>query len=124
MIFPCFDQPDIKASIKLSVVVPEEWKVLSNESVDKIKQVTPEFLNSHLFSESQAKTNLVEFQNTPTLASYHFVVAAGPYHKVECKSTHRNIKMSVYLRSSLANLDSEIIQVKDYSLLINCAAYF
>lgn len=28
--FPLFDQPDIKATIQLSVVVPERWKVMSN----------------------------------------------------------------------------------------------
>lgn len=28
---PMFDQPDIKATFQLSVVVPEKWKVMSNE---------------------------------------------------------------------------------------------
>jgi aminopeptidase N len=31
-VFPCFDQPDLKAKMKLSVICPSDWKkVLSNE---------------------------------------------------------------------------------------------
>ena len=30
-VFPCFDQPDLKAKIKLSAFVPKEWQVVSNE---------------------------------------------------------------------------------------------
>ena len=29
-LFPCFDQPDIKAILKLKVLAPKEWRVLSN----------------------------------------------------------------------------------------------
>jgi aminopeptidase N len=31
MVFPCFDQPDLKAPMKLSVVAPSIWRILSNE---------------------------------------------------------------------------------------------
>ena len=31
-VFPCFDQPDLKAKMNLSVISPSQWKkVLSNE---------------------------------------------------------------------------------------------
>ena len=33
-VFPCFDQPDLKAVWTFDVVVPEEWTVVSNEAVD------------------------------------------------------------------------------------------
>lgn len=29
--FPCMDQPDLKAKLKLSVVAPTDWVVISNE---------------------------------------------------------------------------------------------
>ena len=29
-LLPCFDQPDIKAILKLKVLSPKEWRVLSN----------------------------------------------------------------------------------------------
>jgi aminopeptidase N len=32
-VFPCFDQPDLKAKMRLSVICPVDWKkVLSNET--------------------------------------------------------------------------------------------
>lgn len=32
-VFPCFDQPDLKAHMRLAVISPPEWKkVLSNEN--------------------------------------------------------------------------------------------
>lgn len=31
LIYPCFDQPDIKASYKMHILAPENWKVISNE---------------------------------------------------------------------------------------------
>lgn len=31
-VFPCFDQPSLKATMKLTVIAPSEWKVLSNEN--------------------------------------------------------------------------------------------
>lgn len=31
-VFPCFDQPNIKATMRLAVVTPTKWKVLSNET--------------------------------------------------------------------------------------------
>ena len=38
--FPCFDQPSIRASIKLSVVVPSsEWNVIANGEETDVKRV-------------------------------------------------------------------------------------
>lgn len=32
-VFPCFDQPDLKAKMNLSILTPQDWKrVISNES--------------------------------------------------------------------------------------------
>jgi aminopeptidase N len=30
-VFPCFDQPDLKARMKIAVVTPEGWTALSNQ---------------------------------------------------------------------------------------------
>lgn len=32
-VFPCFDQPDLKATWTLKAVVPEDWVVITNEYV-------------------------------------------------------------------------------------------
>ena len=31
LLFPCFDQPSLKASLTMSVIAPEDWKVIVNE---------------------------------------------------------------------------------------------
>ena len=40
-LLPCFDQPDIKAILKLKVIAPKEWRVLANayeKSISDFKQ--------------------------------------------------------------------------------------
>ena len=32
-LFPCFDQPNLKSTLELNVIVPEEWIVVGNEAV-------------------------------------------------------------------------------------------
>ena len=32
-LFPCFDQPDMKATFELSLTLPEEWVAVSNSVV-------------------------------------------------------------------------------------------
>jgi len=42
-VFPCFDQPDLKAKMNLSVISPSEWKkVLSNERAQVEKELSAE----------------------------------------------------------------------------------
>ncbi len=64
-VFPCFDQPDLKARFLLRLQVPEGWKVLANgaktDSIASGGQVTYEFANSD------------------TLSTYLFSFTAGRY---------------------------------------------
>jgi aminopeptidase N len=63
-VFPCFDQPDLKATFLLTLEVPEDWKVLANaKKIDSVKsgpRVTFHFANSdkiptYLFSFTAGK---------------------------------------------------------------------
>jgi len=58
-LFPCFDQPDIKAAYKLSLSVPKDWSVLAGadvkEKIDKGNFITYTFgesdkMSTYLFS--------------------------------------------------------------------------
>lgn len=38
--FPCFDQPDHKATFRVTLVVPEEFVALSNSEIEKVEKVS------------------------------------------------------------------------------------
>lgn len=68
-VFPCFDQPNLKANFLLTLQVPTDWKVLANavkkDSVVNNQQTTYHFANSdklptYLFSFTAGKYNTVK----------------------------------------------------------------
>ncbi len=71
-IFPCFDQPDLKAIFLLKLTVPEKWKVLSNGSKTPLIATFPQ-------------TNHVQYTFEPSdkLPTYLFSFTAGKYIQVE-----------------------------------------
>ncbi len=80
--FACFDQPDLKAPLRLRVQSPEGWTVLSNGGG------TEETPGRWTFAE------------TPPLPTYIMVLVAGRYHSV--RSRHGEIELGVHCRRSLA----------------------
>ncbi|WP_426560935.1 aminopeptidase N [Angustibacter sp. McL0619] len=87
-IFGCFDQPDLKATMTLTVTAPADWTVLSN---------TP---------GKQTGPGHWAFEPTEILSTYLFAVVAGPYHGV--REVHDGIEIGVWCRQSWArHLDAE-----------------
>ena len=87
-VFGCFDQPDLKAPLRLSVRAPEGWTVLSTGA------------------GSRADDGTWWFEETPPLSTYLMVVVAGPYHSVH--ETHGDIPLGLHVRRSLAeHLDAD-----------------
>ena len=80
-VFPCFEQPNLKAEFTLSLEVPAEWEAVSNtdiadESVtDNRKSITfkpTEPLSTYLFSFVAGKLEKVAYQDGDrTLTAYH-----------------------------------------------------
>jgi aminopeptidase N len=64
-VFPCFDQPDLKANFLLTLTVPTGWKVLAN-SVKTDSAVT-------------ASTIIYHFAKSDKLSTYLFSFAAGKF---------------------------------------------
>jgi aminopeptidase N len=83
--FACFDQPDLKAEITLSVRHPTGWQTISNAPQAK---TTP-----------APDSQLVEFAPTPRISTYLFAVVAGPYDVVRAR--YRDIELGLWLRRSL-----------------------
>ncbi len=98
--FPCFDQPDLKATFTLSVLAPNHWEVISNNPV---KSVRPD-----------GDSRFWEFTTTPRIPTYLATLVAGPYFHVHDEYFgEKMVPLGLYCRKSLAeNLDpDEIFQI-------------
>jgi aminopeptidase N len=72
MAFPCFDQPDLKATFKLALNLPLEWTTISNTAGEETQK------------EEIGKSGVhrIEFAETRPISTYLFAFAAGPFQKV------------------------------------------
>ncbi|WP_151529090.1 MULTISPECIES: aminopeptidase N [Corynebacterium] len=109
-VYACFDQPDLKATYRLSAVTPQDWIVITNGETT--------------CTESEGKR--VHTADFPyPISTYIAAVCAGPYHEVRetwtgtlthhpetpaDQPTDLEIPMGLYCRASLADsLDAERI---------------
>ncbi|MDP5198723.1 M1 family aminopeptidase [Flavobacterium sp. DG2-3] len=83
-LFPCFDQPDLKATYKLSLTVPKDWKVLAGAEV-KSKVEKGDF-TSCTFGESDK------------MSTYLFSFVAGKFQSVTKKPS--NMEMTMLYREN------------------------
>ncbi|GAA4202551.1 M1 family aminopeptidase [Pedobacter jeongneungensis] len=77
-VFPCFDQPDLKANFLLSLTVPTDWKVMAN-SVKKDSLKLADAITYH-------------FKNSDQLPTYLFSFTAGKYTYVNRKMKDRDME--------------------------------
>ena len=85
-LFPCFDQPDLKAAYALSVDAPADWQVVSTSAEEK--------------TELSGARRKWTFGRTPRLSTYVFSVHAGPYHV--WTSSAGAVPLRLFARESLA----------------------
>jgi len=64
-VFPCFDQPDLKATYTLTLHLPQDWKAIANAELKDTVQ------------EQQRKT--YHFKTSDLLSTYLFAFAAGKF---------------------------------------------
>ena len=86
-LFPCFDQPDLKAHYTLQVEAPSTWVVVSSAREKKVKKT------SH-------KSKLWQFPETALFSTYLFSLHAGPYKIWNSKAG--SIPIRLMARKSLA----------------------
>ncbi|EHR60321.1 aminopeptidase N [Saccharomonospora cyanea] len=95
--FACFDQPDLKATYRLVVTAPKDWKVVSNALVAS-REETPEGAVRTVFETSER------------MSTYLVALIAGPYAEWRDTYTdeHATIPLGIYCRASLAEfMDAE-----------------
>jgi aminopeptidase N len=86
-LFPCFDQPDIKATYRLTVTAPSAWEVIANYSLESAEP-----------AESGRTTR--HFKQTVPISTYIFALVAGPYHAF--REEHNGTPIGLFCRKSLA----------------------
>jgi aminopeptidase N len=86
--FACFDQPDLKAPVQLSVTCPQQWTVAGNAPARR------------------SGPDRWELRSARPLAPYFTALIAGPYHTR--RTEHDGIPLAWHCRASLADrLDRE-----------------
>jgi aminopeptidase N len=65
--FPCFDQPDLKAVLKMRVTAPADWKIVTATRESRIDPL-PE------------NRSLWRFPETPPVSTYLYSLHAGPFN--------------------------------------------
>ncbi|WP_411709091.1 aminopeptidase N [Corynebacterium sp. LaCa116] len=101
-IFPCFDQPDLKARYTVHLAGPQGWQLLSNQ---------PE-----VGREKADGGEVAHFAETPLLSTYLTAFAAGPYVAKHSTWTAPDgsltVELRAFARASMAEyLDDEILQI-------------
>jgi len=85
-LFPCFDQPDLKARVTFALATPRAWTALANGSIARADTVADRVTR--------------HFTETRPLSTYLVAFAAGPWQRTTSLANGRSI--SVYVRKSRA----------------------
>jgi len=85
-LFPCFDQPDLKARVTLALDAPSGWNVVAN--------------GTEQGSERHGETVRHRFRETEPLSTYLIAFAAGPWATFTSERSGR--PLTLYVRRSRA----------------------
>ena len=87
--FPCFDQPSLKATFTFAVTTPGHWEAISN--------------NPLASKEIIGEKALWKFTTTPRIPMYLAVLIAGPYsHVHDVYKGSKEVPLGIYCRKSMA----------------------
>jgi aminopeptidase N len=85
-LFPCFDQPDLKARVSLALTTPQGWTVVANGSLTA--------------ADTSGDRVASRFTETRPLPTYLIAFAAGPWTRVASIGPDRTVNL--FLRRSRA----------------------
>jgi len=86
-LFPSFDQPDLKARFRYTILAPRDWKVLANGP-------------GH--SDEGGETTLWTFEETEPISTYLAAFAAGPWRTWTSREPGDDLPITLYARESRA----------------------
>ena len=92
-LFPCFDQPDLKARVRLALTATDGWTVIANGPV--------------VSADTGPDRTTTRFAETSPISTYLIAFAAGPWRRVTSTVGGRTINAYVRRsRAAEADLDS------------------
>jgi len=107
LLFPCFDQPDLKARLTLALTVPSTWVAIANGITTQV--------------DSSGPAVTYRFRETDPLPTYLFAFAAGPWHSVVGGPRHTRF----LVRATRAKeVESDSLQAQVGSALTSLEKYF
>jgi aminopeptidase N len=114
-VFPCMDQPDLKATWSLELAVADDWTALSNEAavanelpgtgrnaeslMTTLKDIAASFEATNLL---EGLKNTFFFQKSARISTYLYAIVAGPYD-YRGKNVEGCPPMRIYARKTLIN---------------------
>ncbi|HEX6617095.1 MAG TPA: M1 family aminopeptidase, partial [Gemmatimonadales bacterium] len=87
-LFPCFDQPDLKARVRLALTAPAAWSLVANGPVASAD------------TSADGRTVATAFAETKPISTYLIAFAAGPWEHASATRDGRTI--TAYVRRSRA----------------------
>lgn len=108
-LFPCFDQPDLKARVRLALTAPAAWTVVANGPVAS--------------ADTAGQAVTTRFAETEPISTYLIAFAAGPWHRATATRHGRTITAYVR-RSRAAEADLDTLLALNHRALDWMERYF
>lgn len=83
-VFPCFDQPDIKAIFTLTLVLPDEWKAMSNGAIENTEKEDEK--------GQRGRMKTIHFKPSERIPTYLFSFSAGRFFEKKAMRDGREIE--------------------------------
>jgi aminopeptidase N len=106
-VFPCFDQPDLKAVYSLTLKVPASWTAMANAALAD--------------SSLAADRKTYRFKTSDTLSTYLFSFVAGKFNQVNAKVGKWNTDF-LYRETDTAKIRQSVAEV--FKIHSNSLKYF
>jgi len=97
-VFPCFDQPNLKARYTLHLDVPADWEAMGNGPLDN--------------STEKAGRKQLHFKTTEAFSTYVFAFCAGKFQKVTETRNGRSLTM-LYRETDQAKVQRNLKDIFD-----------
>lgn len=95
-VFPCFDQPDLKAVYTLTLKVPADWKAIANGGLKD--------------STLAGSRKTYHFKTSDTISTYLFAFAAGKFKSAKGKMDHLQANF-LYRETDTAKINHSLNEV-------------